>query len=93
MTPESDKIMFEIYREKTYSGKFRVVYYTELDEHNKEWEINHAMAGESFFDRFLKNYRKEEGKEIIERIVERLNQGEKLEAAEVTAALGDHAAG
>jgi hypothetical protein len=92
MAFESDKIMFEIYREKTYSGKFRVVYYTELDEHNKEWEINHALAGESFFDGFLKNYRKEEGKQIIESIVERLNQGEKLEAAEVAAALGDRAA-
>ena len=27
---ESDKIMFEVYKEDTYSGKYRVVYFTEL---------------------------------------------------------------
>ena len=36
MAMESDKIMFEVYREGTYTGKYRVVYYTELNEHNKE---------------------------------------------------------
>ena len=92
MAFESDKVMFEIYREKTYSGKYRVVYYTELDDHNKEWEINRALAGESFCDGFLKNYRKEEGKQIIEQFIERLNQGERVDPAEVTAALGDLAA-
>jgi hypothetical protein len=89
---ESDKIMFEIYREKTYSGKYRVVYYTELDDHNKEWEINRALAGESFFDGFLKNFRKEEGKRILEGFVDRLNQGDKVDPADIAAALGDHAA-
>jgi len=37
MAMESDKVMFEIYREATYTGKYRVVYYTELNENNKEW--------------------------------------------------------
>jgi hypothetical protein len=92
MAFESDKIMFEIYREKTYSGKYRVVYYTELDDHNKEWEINRALAGESFFDGFLKNFRKDEGKRIIENYLERLNRGEKVDPAEITAALGDRVA-
>ena len=45
---ESDKIMFEVYKEATYSGKYRVVYFTELQDHNKEAEINRAMAGEHF---------------------------------------------
>lgn len=44
---ESDKVMFEIYRETEYTGKYRVVYFTELQDHNKETEINHAMAGRS----------------------------------------------
>ena len=92
MAFESDKVMFEIYREKTYSGKYRVVYYTELDDHNKEWEISRAMAGESFFDGFLKDYRKEEGKQIIEKFIERLNQGERVDPAEITAALSELAA-
>ena len=46
---ESDKIMFEIYRETTYTGKYRVVYFTELQDHNKETEISRAMAGEHFY--------------------------------------------
>jgi hypothetical protein len=92
MAFESDKVMFEIYRDKIYSGKYRVVYYTELDDHNKDTEINRALAGESFYDGFLKNYRKEEGKQIISRFLERLNQGEKVDPAEITAALGEHAA-
>ncbi len=89
---EADKVMFEIYRDKTYTGKYCVVYYTELDDHNKEHEINRAMAGESFYDGFLKNFTKEEGKQVIGRILERLNEGENVEPAEISAALGELAA-
>lgn len=92
MAFESDKVMFEIYRETGYSGQYRVVYFTELQDHNKETEINHALAGEHFFDGFIRNYRKEEAKEIIESCLARLNNGEKMDPAEVERALGDHAA-
>ena len=90
MAFESDKVMFEIYRETEYTGKYRVVYFTELQDHNKETEINHALTGEHFYDGFLKNYRKEEAKEIISAILDRLNNGEKLNPQQVEAALGDH---
>ena len=89
---ESDKVMFEIYRETEYSGQYRVVYFTELADHNKEAEINHALAGEHFFDGFIKNYRKDEAKEIIDGILGRLNRGEALAPAEVERALGEHMA-
>ena len=92
MAFESDKMMFEIYREKTYTGKYRVVYYTELDEHNKEWEINRALAGDTFYDGFLKNHRAEEGKQVIAQFIERLNQGERIDAAQVSAALREYSA-
>jgi thiaminase len=84
--------MFEIYRETGYSRRYRVVYFTELQDHNKETEINHALNGEHFYDGFIKNYRKEEAKEIIERCLARLNNGEKLDAQELETALGDHIA-
>jgi hypothetical protein len=90
MAFESDKVMFEIYRETEYTGKYRVVYFTELQDHNKETEINHALTGEHFYDGFLKNYRKDEAKEIISAILDRLNNGEKLNPQQVEAALGDH---
>ena len=92
MAFESDKIMFEIYRETEYTGKYRVVYFTELQDHNKESEINHALAGEHFYDGFLRNYRKDEAKQIIEGILARLNGGEKLDPQAVESALGDHIA-
>jgi hypothetical protein len=89
---EADKVMFEIYRETEYTGKYRVVYFTELQDHNKETEINHALAGEHFFDGFIKNYRKDEAKEIIGGILNRLNGGEKVDPQEVERALGEHMA-
>src|ERR1035441_4371672 len=85
MAFESDKIMFEIYRETTYTGKYRVVYFTELQDHNKESEISKAMAGEHFYDGFIRQYRKDQAKEMIEKILTRMNDGEKLTPAEVEA--------
>jgi hypothetical protein len=89
---EADKVMFEIYRETEYTGKYRVVYFTELQDHNKESEINHALAGEHFFDGFIKNFHKDEAKEIIDSILGRLNGGERMDPVDVERALGDHMA-
>ena len=82
MAFESDKIMFEIYRESTYSGQYKVVYFTELQDHNKEHEISRAMAGEHFYDGFIRNYRKDQAKEAISTLLKRLNAGEKLTPAD-----------
>ena len=87
---ESDKVMFEIYREATYTGQYRVVYFTELNDQNKEYEINRAMAGEHFYDGFIKNYRKDEAKEIIDGLIKRLNEGEKLTSTDIETALAKH---
>jgi len=92
MAFESDKTMFEIYRESTYTGKYRVVYFTELQDHNKESEINRAMAGEHFFDGFIRNLHKEEAKEIIESLLLRMNSGEALGAEHIVKELGEHLA-
>ncbi len=80
--------MFEIYREADYARQYRVVYFTELDEHNKELEISRAMAGEHLYDGFLPDLRKEEGKQQIAEIVRRLNAGESLTSADIERQLG-----
>ncbi len=80
---ESDKIMFEIYQDKHYNEKFHVVYYTELNENNKHVEINRALAGLSYFDGFIKDFRKEEAKQIIEDIVKQLNDGVLVKKEEI----------
>lgn len=84
--------MFEIYRDLKYTGRYRVVYFTELQDHNKETEINTAMLGEHFYDGFIKEYRKEEAKDIIEKLLNRLNAGERMQTGDIDAALGDHIA-
>jgi hypothetical protein len=80
---QSDKVMFEIYRESEFGQRYRVVYFTELDEHNREIEINDAMRGQHIFDGYLRNFTKQEGKRIVAQILERLNSGEKLTAADI----------
>jgi hypothetical protein len=82
--------MFEVYRDKSYDRDYRVVYYTELEDHNKETEINRALAGEHFVDGYLRNYGKDDAKKVIDGLLERLNSGEVLAAEAFLAALGDH---
>lgn len=89
---DSDKIMFEIYREASYNRRYKVVYFTELNEHNKEFEINRAMAGDHFFDGFLRGATKEDGKAIIDRTLERLNEGEKVRPDELERELAGYLA-
>ncbi len=78
MAFESEKTMFEVYREKTYTDKFRVVYFTELNDHNKGSEINRAMSGEHFTDGFIRDIKKEEAKARIDGLLDRMNSGESM---------------
>ncbi|HYE66352.1 MAG TPA: hypothetical protein VD966_12265 [Pyrinomonadaceae bacterium] len=84
--------MFEIYREGSYNRKYKVVYFTELNEHNKETEINRALAGEHFFDGFLSESGKGEAKLIIQSVLARLNSGEPLRPEEVERELAEYLA-
>ncbi|MCP4246046.1 MAG: hypothetical protein GY778_03260 [bacterium] len=83
----SDRIMFEIYREAGYGQRYRAVYFTELDEHNKEAEISRAMAGDHVADGFIGDRDSGEAKRVIATIVDRLNGGEELGSEEVGALL------
>jgi hypothetical protein len=89
----SDKTMFEIYREKTFNKKFRVVYYTDLNEHNKESEINKALNGESIYDGFLSNIAKDKGKSEIKKIIDEMNLTDTVKTGpEITERLKDYLA-
>ena len=71
----ADRIMFEIYREAAYGRRYRVVYFTELDEHNKDLEIDRALAGDHFYDGFIPGDRSDQAKQVIAQVIERLNEG------------------
>jgi len=45
LTTDTKKVMFEIYRDSDVGGSYKVVYFTELGEHDKETEIEKAMRG------------------------------------------------
>jgi hypothetical protein len=85
----SDKVMFEVYREGRYNRTYRVVYFTELGDHNREQEFNRALAGDHFLDGFLAGGTKERGKEVIAAFLERLNDGEELAPDALRGELGD----
>lgn len=89
MSIETDKIMFMIYKDTTYSDKFRVCYFTELNEHNKDSEINKAFAGEHFYNGYIRYLKKERAKEIIAALLDRLNSGENVTPEEVDRALAE----
>ncbi|MCY7362694.1 MAG: hypothetical protein LH629_11615, partial [Ignavibacteria bacterium] len=48
-----------------------------LTEHNKETEINQALNGETIFDGFIKDLKKENGKAAIREIVKDMNTKEE----------------
>ena len=88
----SDKVLFEVYREGHYNRTFRVVYFTELNDHNREQEFNRALAGDHFLDGFLAGATKEQGKQVIDGFLARLNVGESVLAEELRAALAEYLA-
>ena len=83
LTADTKKVMFEIYRETDFSGRYKVVYFTELGEHDKETEIADAMRGEHIFDGFLLHRERSQAKQVVEEILERLNRGESIGSAEI----------
>jgi len=78
-----DRLMFEIYRESSYNLKYRVVYFTELGDHNKDDEISRALAGDHVYDGFLGTAQRREAKKAIAGVLERLNDGESLTRPEI----------
>ena len=72
----SNKIMFEIYFQTGHPRKYRVIYFTELDEHARDVEISLAMDGEHLFDAFINEQDAPEAKEVITALIGRLNNGE-----------------
>jgi hypothetical protein len=73
---DTKKVMFEIYRDAELSGRYKVVYFTELGEHDKETEIADAMRGEHVFDGFLLHRDRNQAKQTVDNILDRLNRGD-----------------
>ena len=83
LTTDTKKVMFEIYREADFSGRYKVVYFTELGEHDKETEIAEAMRGEHIFDGFLLHRDRSQAKQVVDRILDQLNRGEPVDRNQI----------
>jgi hypothetical protein len=86
------KVMFEVYREGGYNRRYRVVYFTELNDHNRDAELNRCLAGESFFSGYLREDARKEGRVVINDVLRRLNDGEEVAPGDLEEALGPHLA-
>jgi hypothetical protein len=83
LTSDTKKVMFEIYREAEYGQHYKVVYFTELGEHDKEDEINNAMRGQHVFDGFLLHRERNTAKQVVDELLKRLNGGEQIDEAAI----------
>ena len=80
--------MFEVYREGGYDRRYRVVYFTELNDNNRDTELNRCIAGTSFYSSFIREDLRKDARIVINKALERLNDGEDLTPAQLEAELG-----
>lgn len=83
----SDRVMFEIYREAGLNEKYRVVYYTELYDRNKEYEISRALSGTHVYEGFIRDSCSVDAKKEIGQLIHRMNEGEEVSAETIDATL------
>jgi hypothetical protein len=91
-----DRTMFEIYRETDYNRSFHYIFYSDLDEHEREREIAKAANGQTVFTGYIDDTRKEAARALIEAIVDELNESDDdtpaLSNDAIRGRLGDHLA-
>ena len=85
MTDEK-KVMFEIFRERE-DGAYRVVYFTELTEHEKDDALSEAMHGSHIYSGYLLHRERERAKATVGHLLDRLNAGEPVSEQEIEFAL------
>lgn len=86
------KVMFEIYREGGYDRRFRVIYFTELNDRNREHELNRCLAGESYLSGYVREDARKEARAVIGEVLRRLNDGEEIPPERVEGELAPHLA-
>lgn len=75
MPGDGDEIMFEIYQEAGFNRRYHVVYFTDLEDGERDAAIDAAMSGASFFNGFINAADGPAAKTAIREFVARLNQG------------------
>ncbi len=66
-----DKTMFEIYRDAHNPAEVDVIYFTELEEHERDRVLARIASAESIFRGFLRDETKDEAKRRIAELLAR----------------------
>jgi hypothetical protein len=87
MGGDDAKILFAVYREAGNNGPYRVIYFTELDEKERDAAIERFVTGETVYQAYLREDAVPGAKPVIEERLERWNAGEKPDAGSFQAAM------
>jgi hypothetical protein len=87
MAALTDRVMVAIFKDTLYDGRYKAIYFTELDEHGRDVEIGRAMKGEQAWGGFLSRARIDDARGAVDGVVKRLNDGETLSVEAIDGAL------
>ena len=71
----SEKVFFGIYKESGCGKPYQIVYFTELDEHERDAAISQSVEGETTYTEFLKEACLDQGKQLLTDNLARWNAG------------------
>ena len=71
----SEKVFFGIYKESGCGKPYPILYFTELDEHERDAEMSESVEGETIYTGFLKEARLDQGKHLLADNLARWNVG------------------
>lgn len=89
----TDKVLFEIVRDDQAAMPYQVVYYTELNEKERDEAIDRAMAAEPVFNGFIDAAHLELAKSAIAGCLSQLNSGASFAADEFEQVIAAYLAG
>ena len=75
MPKGDDKIMFGIYKESENDKPYQIIYFTELDEQERDTAMDRFVEGETIYTGFLKTTCLDEGKQLLADYLARWNDG------------------
>ena len=70
-----EKVFFGIYKESGCDKPYRILYFTELDEDERDAAMNRFVEGETIYTGFLKEACLDQGKRLLEDYLARWNTG------------------
>ena len=75
MPKGSEKVFFGIYKESGHEEPYQIIYFTELDDRERDAAMDRFVEGETIYTGFLKVARLDEGKRLLTDYLDRWNAG------------------